>query len=122
VERPTGSSPWQGDGANHRGWLLERPTFMIGWRRGVDGGIKVKAFSLLDESWLPARLVDGRIKELGLLDIFRHSHQVVALAETAPPNLVAQYRLLLAILHRALTRAFPDGWKDKDRARWYREG
>lgn len=79
-------------------------------------------FNLLDERWLSVRLSDGHVDEFGLLDVFRHSDQIVALAETAPPNLVAQYRLLLAILHRALTRAFPDGWKDKDRARWYREG
>lgn len=79
-------------------------------------------FNLLDERWLSVRLSDGRIEELGLLDVFLRSNQIVALAETAPPNLVAQYRLLLAILHRALTRAFPQGWKDKDRARWYREG
>lgn len=81
-----------------------------------------KDFNLLDERWLSVRFSDGRIEELGLLDIFQHSSQIVALAETAPPNLVAQYRLLLAILHRALTSAFPQGWKDKDRARWYREG
>lgn len=79
-------------------------------------------FNLLDEPWLPVRLADGHTKELGLLDVFRRSSQIMALAETAPPSLVAQYRLLLAVLHRALTRAFPEGWKDKDRARWYREG
>ena len=81
-----------------------------------------KAFNLLDERWLSVQLADGRTEELGLLDVFRHSAQIVALAETAPPNLVAQYRLLLAILHRALASALPQGWKDKDRARWYREG
>ncbi|WP_434212667.1 type I-E CRISPR-associated protein Cse1/CasA [[Pseudomonas] boreopolis] len=81
-----------------------------------------KDFNLLDKPWLPVRFADGHIEELGLLGAFRRSDQIVALAETAPPNLVAQYRLLLAILHRALTRAFPEGWKDKDRARWYREG
>lgn len=81
-----------------------------------------KDYNLLDERWLPVRLSDGRVDEFGLLDVFRHSSQIVALAETAPPNLVAQYRLLLAIIHRAMTRAFPQGWKDKDRARWYREG
>src|SRR5690606_26595266 len=35
--------------------------------------------------------------------------------------LVAQYRLLLAITHRALTTAF-GSWRDKDRVRWYRDG
>lgn len=81
-----------------------------------------KDFNLLDEPWLPVHMADGSVKELGLLDTFQRSSQIVALAETAPPNLVAQYRLLLAILHRALTRMLPQGWKDKDRARWYRDG
>ncbi|MCO7639223.1 type I-E CRISPR-associated protein Cse1/CasA [Pseudomonas sp. S 311-6] len=81
-----------------------------------------KDFNLLDEPWLPVRLADGRIDALGLLDVFRRSGEITALADTAPPNLVAQYRLLLAILHRALTLALPEGWKDRDRARWYREG
>ncbi|PJK08193.1 type I-E CRISPR-associated protein Cse1/CasA [Lysobacteraceae bacterium NML120232] len=81
-----------------------------------------KSFNLLDEPWLPVRLADGSIKNVSLLEAFRRSGEIVALAETAPPNLVAQYRLLLAILHRALTRRHPQGWKDKDRARWWREG
>ena len=81
-----------------------------------------KAFNLLDEPWLPVRLANGRIKELGLLDVFRRSGEITALAETAPPSLVALYRLLLAITHRALSQAHPQGWKDKDRARWYQEG
>lgn len=80
-----------------------------------------KAFCLLDEPWLPVRLADGRVLELGLLELFERSGEIVALAETAPPSLVAQYRLLLAITHRALVTAF-GSWRDKDRVRWYREG
>lgn len=81
-----------------------------------------KDFCLLDEPWLPVRLTDGGIAEVGLLDVFRRSGEIAALAETAPPHLVAQYRLLLAIVHRALGHAMPQGWKDKDRAGWYRDG
>lgn len=81
-----------------------------------------KAFSLLDEPWLPVRLVDGRVCMLGLLDVFRRSAEIAELADVAPPSVVAHYRLLLAILHRALSRAHPQGWKDKDRARWWRQG
>lgn len=81
-----------------------------------------KDFNLLDEPWLPVRLADGRIEMLGLLEVFSRSAEITALAETAPPSLVAQYRLLLAILHRALKHAYPQGWKDKDRARWWRDG
>lgn len=80
-----------------------------------------KEFSLLDEPWLPVRLSDGRVLELGLLEVFARSSEIVALAETAPPSLVAEYRLLLAITHRALVTAF-GSWREKDRARWYREG
>lgn len=80
-----------------------------------------KDFCLLDEPWLPVRLTDGRVLELGLLDVFARSGEIVALAETAPPGLVAQYRLLLAITHRALVAAFGT-WREKDRVRWYREG
>lgn len=80
-----------------------------------------KDFCLLDEPWLPVRLADGRVVELGLRDVFSRSSEIVALAETSPPSLVAQYRLLLAITHRALTNSFGQ-WREKDRARWYREG
>lgn len=81
-----------------------------------------EAYNLLDEPWLPIRLADGQVLRLGLLDTFRRSSEIAALAETAPPSLVAQYRLLLAILHRALSHALPTGWKDQDRAGWYRQG
>lgn len=80
-----------------------------------------KDFCLLDEPWLPVRLADGRVMELGLLDVFARSGEIVALAETVPPSLVAEYRLLLTITHRALGGAFGQ-WKEKDRARWFREG
>jgi CRISPR system Cascade subunit CasA len=80
-----------------------------------------KDFCLLDKPWLPVRQANGHIKLLSLLDVFRHSGEISGLAETTPPSLVAEYRLLLAITHRALTRAF-GSWKDKDRARWHREG
>lgn len=78
-------------------------------------------FNLLDEPWLPVRFTDGRVRDVGLLEAFERAGEIAALAETAPPSLIAQYRLLLAIAHRALTWAH-GSWKDKDRARWYREG
>jgi len=80
------------------------------------------SFNLLDEPWLPVRLKNGKTVSLGLLDAFERGAEVALLAETAPPSLVAQYRLLLAILQRVLSRAFPQGWEGKDRALWYREG
>lgn len=79
------------------------------------------SFNLLDEPWLPVRMSNGQVCELGLLELFERAGQISALAETSPPSLIAQYRLLLAITHRALTSSVGT-WKDKDRARWYRDG
>lgn len=78
-------------------------------------------FNLLDEPWLPVRFADGRVCDVGLLELFERAGEISALAETTPPSLIGEYRLLLAITHRALTWAHGP-WKDKDRARWYREG
>jgi CRISPR system Cascade subunit CasA len=80
-----------------------------------------RSFNLLDESWIPVRMTDGSVREVGLLELFDQAGQIRALAETSPPSLIALYRLLLAITHRALSR-LPNGWKDRDRADWYRRG
>lgn len=78
-------------------------------------------FCLLDEPWLPVRMADGKVIEVGIVEAFQRSGEIVALAETAPPSLVAEYRILLAITHRALVTAFGT-WSERDRVRWYREG
>ena len=78
-------------------------------------------FNLLDEPWLPVRMADGQVKDVGLLDLFDQIKQVSSLAETSPPSLVAQYRLLLAITHRALTTEHGP-WTEAHRAKWFRDG
>lgn len=78
-------------------------------------------FSLLEEPWLPVRMVNGQVKDVGLLELFDQIEHVSALAETAPPNLVAQYRLLLAITHRALTTGHGP-WTEAHRAQWFCKG
>lgn len=80
-----------------------------------------KFFNLLDERWLPVRLTNGCLREVSLLELFENAGQILALAETAPASLIALYRLLLAITHRALLRR-PNGWKERDRCEWYRHG
>jgi CRISPR system Cascade subunit CasA len=80
-----------------------------------------KSFNLLDEFWFPVRMTDGSLREVGLLELFEKAGKIRALAETAPPSLIALYRLLLAITHRALSQR-PDGWRDRDRCEWYRHG
>lgn len=80
-----------------------------------------KRFNLLDEQWIPVRMVDGQLRHVGLIKLFEQVKEIRALAETSPPSLIALYRVLLAITHRALTCA-KGTWKDKDRSVWYREG
>ena len=80
-----------------------------------------KGFNLLDEQWIPVRMVDGQVRNVGLLKLFEQAKEINALAETSPPSLIALYRVLLAITHRALTSA-QGTWRDRDRANWYGEG
>lgn len=79
------------------------------------------AFNLLDESWIPVRRQDGAVLDISLSEAILQAEKYAALAETSPPNLIALYRLLLAVLHRALT-THHGAWKDADRARWFRQG
>ncbi len=78
-------------------------------------------FNLLDEPWIPVQMMDGRVKEMGLLALFDQLAHVKSLAETSPTSLVAQYRLLLAVTHRALTMD-RGTWKEQDRITWFSEG
>lgn len=78
-------------------------------------------FNLLDEPWLPVRTHAGAVIEVSLRDALLNARDYAALAETSPPNLIALYRVLLAVLHRALTTQHGP-WKDADRARWFRNG
>jgi len=79
------------------------------------------AFNVLDEPWIPVRTHDGSVREVGLKEAFRHASGYSGLAETSPPNLIALYRLLFAVLHRALATQYGP-WTSTDRARWFREG
>ncbi len=78
-------------------------------------------YSLLDEPWLPVSFTDGSVSSVGLREAFARSGEIAALADTAPPNVVALYRLLLVIFHRALMEDLGK-WHDTDRADWYVSG
>jgi len=78
-------------------------------------------FNLLDEPWIPVRTLHGESLEVGLTELFQNAGDFRSIEEASPPNLIALHRLLLAILHRALTLHYGP-WKTADRARWFREG
>lgn len=81
----------------------------------------IKAFNLLDEPWIPVRTHGGKVLDLGLLEVLTHAKEFASLDEASPPNLVALHRLLLAIVHRALTLG-RGRWTDRDRVSWFRDG
>lgn len=83
--------------------------------------LTVDNFSLLDQPWVPVRLVSGQVVSLGLLDVFRRQSEIAALACARPPAMVSLSRLLLVITHRALSASLPR-WSVRDRCNWYRDG
>lgn len=78
-------------------------------------------FNLLEEPWLLVTWIDGSVSRVGLAEAFERSAEIRELADTTPPALVAQYRLLLAILHRALEHTDAPR-SPADQARWLRYG
>ena len=78
-------------------------------------------FNLLDEPWIPVRDAAGEVHDVNLADALLHAAEFAGLAETSPPNLIALYRVLLAIVHRALATR-QGQWRDTDRAGWFQEG
>ncbi|MFN5745420.1 MAG: type I-E CRISPR-associated protein Cse1/CasA [Methylococcaceae bacterium] len=75
-------------------------------------------FNLLDQSWIPVRMLDGRDQLLGVRATLRHAREIAAIEDASPLVVAALYRLLLAVLYRAL-----QGPNSFDEARTlYREG
>lgn len=79
------------------------------------------AFNLLDEPWIPIRRLNGECCDVSLTEALIGADTIANLTEPSPTSLIALHRLLLAVLHRALS-SHHGHWKDADRTRWYREG
>ena len=57
-------------------------------------------FNLLDEPWIPVRLLDGSVVEIGLLELLRRTTEIADLACELPTQSIAIQRLVLAIAYR----------------------
>lgn len=76
-------------------------------------------FSLIERGWIPVRPLDGgAVKEVGLRELLLHADQFERIDDPSPLVTVALYRLVLAILHRALKG--PNNVAQV--AEWYRGG
>lgn len=61
-------------------------------------------FDLTTESWIPVIGVDGERQSLGLSDVLLNAHRLVHIDTENPLFKASIFRVLLAILHRALDR------------------
>ncbi len=59
-------------------------------------------FNLLDEPWIPCVDMHGRVQELGLRDTLVRAHELRGVAGDTPVITAAIYRLLLAVIYRAM--------------------
>ena len=57
-------------------------------------------YNLLDEAWIPVRLLDGSVEKMGLLDVFRNTNEITDLACELPTQKIAIQRILLAVCYR----------------------
>ncbi|MGE5578406.1 MAG: type I-E CRISPR-associated protein Cse1/CasA [Bacillota bacterium] len=67
--------------------------------KGVAG---LASFSLLTECWIPARDLEGRLREVSLHEALRHAPSLRRIEDPSPLVEIALHRFLLAVLHRAM--------------------
>ena len=72
--------------------------------------MKNPEYNLLDEPWIPVRLLDGTITDVGLLELLRRSTDIADLACELPTQSIAIQRLILAIAYRVATPRDMQDW------------
>ena len=72
--------------------------------------MKNPEYNLLDEPWIPVRLVDGTIADVGLLELLRRTTDIADLACELPTQSIAIQRLILAIAYRVATPRDTRDW------------
>lgn len=68
-------------------------------------------YDLLAEPWVPCLGLDGRPRELGLLDVLRAAHDLREVCDSSPLVTYGLYRLLLALLQDRLDPRTEREWK-----------
>lgn len=72
--------------------------------------MKNPEFNLLDEAWIPVRLLDGTIANVGLLELLRRTTDIADLACELPTQSIAIQRLVLAVAYRVATPRDTRDW------------
>ena len=68
------------------------------------------SFNLIDEPFIPCRMVNGTVELLNLRDALARAHEVAEIADSSPLTTFALYRFILVIVHRCLKA---DDWTDE---------
>ncbi|QUW04042.1 type I-E CRISPR-associated protein Cse1/CasA [Chloracidobacterium validum] len=77
------------------------------------------SFNLVIQPWIPCSLLNGTQVELSLREVFQRAHELRAIEDESPLVNAALYRLLLAIVHRAIDgpqseRDWHTGWQHRN--------
>ncbi len=67
-------------------------------------------YNLLDEPWIPVRLLDGTVTDVGLLELLRRTNDIADLACELPTQNIAIQRLVLAVAYRVATPIDAGDW------------
>jgi len=62
----------------------------------------VRKYNLIDEKWIPLRMLDGSRSFLGISDTLLRAKEIEAIEDQSPLVVASIYRFLLALLYRAL--------------------
>jgi CRISPR system Cascade subunit CasA len=73
-------------------------------------------FDLTQQPWIPVRTLNGELKEINLLEALVNANQYARLESESPLEMAALYRLLLAVVHRAIPKIDP-----QTRASWFQQ-
>ena len=72
--------------------------------------MKNPEYNLLEEPWIPVRLLDGTIADVGLLELLRRTTDIADLACELPTQSIAIQRLVLAIAYRVAPPCDAHDW------------
>jgi CRISPR system Cascade subunit CasA len=68
------------------------------------------SYHLLEETWIPCVLPDGRREDMSIREVLRRAHEIREVADASPLATIAMHRLLLAILHRVFGPSDASAW------------
>lgn len=74
--------------------------------------MKNPEYNLLDEPWIPVRLIDGTVTDVGLLELLRRTTDIVDVVCELQTQNIAIQRLVLAAAYRVAVPADEDEWID----------